>query len=116
MSTHAYTEDQLVEQPAIGLFADMGWQTVSAMEETFGANGTLGRETKGEVVLTARLREALLRLNPEMPSEAINNALDEIARDRSAMLPEAAHLSTPNMAGFSTLIGFVCAVGFKLLE
>lgn len=34
----------------------------------------------------------------------------------SAMLPEAAHLSTPNMAGFSTLIGFVCAVGFKLLE
>lgn len=34
----------------------------------------------------------------------------------SAMLPEAAHLSTPNMAGFSTLIGFVCAVGFKLFE
>ena len=34
----------------------------------------------------------------------------------SAMLPEAAHLSTPNMAGFSTLIGFVAAVGFKLFE
>ena len=34
----------------------------------------------------------------------------------SAMLPEAAHLSTPNMAGFSTLIGFVTAVGFKLIE
>jgi predicted GIY-YIG superfamily endonuclease len=30
----AYTEDQLVEQPAIGLFAELGWQTVSAMEET----------------------------------------------------------------------------------
>ena len=26
MSTHAYTEDQLVEQPAIGLFADLDWQ------------------------------------------------------------------------------------------
>ena len=48
MSPHAYTEDQLVEQPAIGLFATMGWQTVSAMEETFGPAGTLGRETKGE--------------------------------------------------------------------
>jgi len=23
---HAYTEDQLVEQPAIGLFAELGWQ------------------------------------------------------------------------------------------
>jgi CRP-like cAMP-binding protein len=34
----------------------------------------------------------------------------------SAMLPEAAHLSTPNMAGFSTLVGFVSAVGFKLFE
>ena len=38
---HAYTEDQLVEQPAIGLFAELDWQTVSAMEETFGATGTL---------------------------------------------------------------------------
>ncbi len=60
---HAYTEDQLVEQPAIGLFAALGWQTVSAMEETFGAGGTdscnLGRETKGEVVLTDRQRTAL---------------------------------------------------------
>ncbi len=26
MSGHAYTEDQLVEQPAIGLFAELGWQ------------------------------------------------------------------------------------------
>jgi hypothetical protein len=26
MSAHAYTEDQLVEQPAIGLFAELGWQ------------------------------------------------------------------------------------------
>jgi zinc transporter ZupT len=34
----------------------------------------------------------------------------------SAMLPEAAHLSTPNMAGFFTLVGFVSAVGFKLFE
>ena len=44
---HAYTEDQLVEQPAIGLFAELGWQTASALEETFGATGTLLRETKG---------------------------------------------------------------------
>lgn len=37
--TSGYTEDQLVEQPAIGLFAELGWQTVSAMEEIFGSNG-----------------------------------------------------------------------------
>ena len=53
---HAYTEDQLVEQPAIGLFAELGWQTVSAFEEILGKDGTLGRETPGEVVLLPRLR------------------------------------------------------------
>jgi type I restriction enzyme R subunit len=42
---HAYTEDQLVEQPAIGLFAELGWQTVAAMEEVFSENGALSRET-----------------------------------------------------------------------
>ena len=91
MSPHAYTEDQLVEQPAIGLFAALGWQTVSALEETFGTGGTLGRETKGEVVLTDRLRGALTKLNPGLPAEAIQTAIDELARDRSAMSLEAAN-------------------------
>ena len=36
MTAPAYTEDQLVEQPAIRLFAELGWQTVSALEEIFG--------------------------------------------------------------------------------
>jgi type I restriction enzyme R subunit len=88
---HAYTEDQLVEQPAIGLFAELGWQTVSALEEIFGAGGTLGRETPGEVVLESRLRAALKRLNPTLPPEAIFLALDELTRDRSAMSLEAAN-------------------------
>ena len=89
--SHAYTEDQLVEQPAIGLFAELGWQTVSALEETFGPTGTLQRETKGEVVLVARLRSGLERLNPTLPSEAIAAAVDELTRDRSAMSLEAAN-------------------------
>jgi type I restriction enzyme, R subunit len=91
MSPHAYTEDQLVEQPAIGLFADLGWQTVSAMEETFGSEGTLGRETKGEVVLVERLRAVLTRFNPTLPPEAVNTAIDDLTRDRSTMSLEAAN-------------------------
>ena len=91
MSPHAYTEDQLVEQPAIGLFAALGWQTVSALEERLGAGGTLGRETKGEVVLVERLRAALARLNPGLPDEAIQTAIDELSRNRSAMSLEAAN-------------------------
>jgi type I restriction enzyme R subunit len=105
MSVHPCTEDQLVAQPAIGLFAELGWATVSALEETFGApspslsatlshpmgeGATLGRETKGDVVLVSRLRAALDRLNPALPPEAITAAVDELTRDRSAMgLPAA---------------------------
>lgn len=91
MTAHPYTEDQLVEQPAIGLFAALGWQTVSAMEETFGAGGSMGRETKGEVVLKDRLLAALTRFNPGLPAEAIQTAIDELACDRSAMSLEAAN-------------------------
>src|SRR5262245_61552888 len=91
MSPHAYSESQLVEQPAIGLFAELGWQTVSARGEILGSGGTLGRETKGEVVLVDRLRAALGRLNPALPVEAIGSAIDELTRDRSAMSLEAAN-------------------------
>ena len=83
--SNAYTEDQLVEQPAIQLFAELGWATLSAGEEIFGAGGTLGRDTTGEVVLVPRLRAALERLNPTLPLEAIIAAVDELSRDRSAM-------------------------------
>jgi type I restriction enzyme R subunit len=87
----AYTEDQLVERPAIGLFAQLSWQTVSAREEIFGPDGTLGRETPGDTVLVIRLRACLERLNPEMAPEALTSAIDELTRDRSAMIPEAAN-------------------------
>lgn len=91
MTAHIYSEDQLIERPAVGLFAELGWKTISAREEIFGANGTLRRETSAEVVLRSRLQEALTRLNPSLPSEAITTAVDQLARDRSSMLPAAAN-------------------------
>ena len=63
----ANTEDQLVEQPAIQLFATLGWETASASDEVMGPTGTLGRETTADVVLMSRLRAALERLNPTAP-------------------------------------------------
>lgn len=71
MSIHRYSEDSLVEQPAIELFKTLGWQAANCYHETFGAKGFLGRETAAEVVLAGRLRAALLKLNPDLPSEAI---------------------------------------------
>ena len=102
MSAHAYTEDQLVEPPAIGLFAELGCTPTSALEEVFvpipfeagrsrghethsflaksqslftsSPTICLGRETKGEVVLVSRLHAALGRLNPALPPEGITAA------------------------------------------
>ena len=85
MSGHAYSEDSLVEQPAIQLFAEIGWHTLSALEEVFGVGGTLERETKGEAVLVPRLRTTLERLNPSLPRDAISGAIDQLIRDRSVM-------------------------------
>lgn len=64
----SYTEDSLVEQPAIQLFSELGWETLVVSEEVKGVSGTLGRETKSEVVLAERLRAVLARLNPSLPS------------------------------------------------
>jgi type I restriction enzyme R subunit len=80
-----FTEDQLVEAPAVELFAELGWETVDAYHEVPGITGTLGRTSQREVVLVRYLRAALERLNPELPAEAIGHAVEELARDRSAM-------------------------------
>ena len=93
---HAYTEDQLVEQPAIGLFAELGWAVAGPPPNAGIAGeprdaGLLGRETKGEVVLPSRLRAVLERLNPALPPEAITAVVEELTRDLSAMSLEAAN-------------------------
>jgi type I restriction enzyme R subunit len=80
-----YSEDAAVEQPAIELFGKLGWDHVNAYHEKLGVDGTLGRETRSEVFLTRRLRDALERLNPDAPASAIDQAIDEITKDRSAL-------------------------------
>jgi hypothetical protein len=50
------------------------------MEETFGADGTLQRETKGEVVLTPRLHAAQL-------GAAARGAQHSLSRDRAQRAP-----------------------------
>ena len=87
-----YSEDSLVEQPSIALFAQMGWETINGRYEFDQAGSSpLGREAKSEVVLTARLRPVLERLNPDLPTEALGQAIEELTRDRRAMAPAQAN-------------------------
>jgi type I restriction enzyme R subunit len=85
MSTD-YSEDTLVEQPAIALFSELGYDTADCFQEKIGTSDpTLGRETTEEVVLVPKLRSALQKLNPDLDSDAINLAIEELTRDRGAM-------------------------------
>jgi type I restriction enzyme R subunit len=80
-----FSEDQLVEQPAIQLFEELGWESINAYNETLGPLGTLGRDNRSEVFLSRRLRAAIERLNPDIPPDAIEQAIAEVVRPRTAM-------------------------------
>ena len=38
-----FSENELVEQPAIELFVELGWQTANLYHETYGPDGSEGR-------------------------------------------------------------------------
>lgn len=83
----SFSEDALVEQPAIALLESLGWQHTNLMNEEFGAGGSPWRESRRDAFLVKPLRAALKRLNPALPQDAYDFAVDELARDRSAMIP-----------------------------
>ena len=91
MSFHDRDSEDALELSAIALFAELGWETANCWGETFGENGTLGRETPTEVVLVSRLRPALKNLNPDLPTAAIDLAIEELVKDRSLMAPAQAN-------------------------
>ena len=85
--SYDYSEDTLVEQPAIALFESLGWETGNLYAEWTGSSSSEGRQTQQDVVLEGRLRAALRKLNPGLPNEAIDLVVEELTRDRSKMLP-----------------------------
>ncbi len=85
------SEKSLVEVPAIELLEALGWQHGDLMQEELGPTSATGRLSFREVILPARLRAALHRLNPGLSDEALQQAEAKLTEDRSAMLPIAAN-------------------------
>ncbi|MCY4286175.1 MAG: type I restriction endonuclease subunit R [Thiotrichales bacterium] len=78
--TAVNSEDRLVQTTfAEHLEGVLGWDSVYAWnEETFGPDGALGRADTREAVLTRDLRAALERLNPDLPTSAVNDAIRDL--------------------------------------
>ena len=75
-----YSEDQLAQKPTVDYLEKvLHWKSVYAFNrETLGPDGLLGRSSERDVVLTRDLRQALVRLNPDLPAVAYDEAIRQI--------------------------------------
>jgi type I restriction enzyme, R subunit len=80
-----YTEDTLVEKPTVDLFKSLGYTHQYCYDEKFGENATLGRETKSEVILTDKLKQAIINLNDDINPDEIKKTIEELTKDRSRL-------------------------------
>src|SRR4051812_27508264 len=84
-----FSEMGLVEKPTLALLETLSYEIVDAYTESFGpesvATGNPGRDDRSEVVLRHRLRPKLAELNPGVPAQALDQAVEQLVLDRSAM-------------------------------
>lgn len=71
---------------------ELGFELFDATSEIVGGdNSTFGRQTTDEVILPKNLRSVLLKLNPDLPQEALDNAYYELTQDLSSKTPIGAN-------------------------
>jgi type I restriction enzyme, R subunit len=80
-----FSESELVEKPAINLFAELGWATGDLFGEFAHGLSAEGRASRRDAILPNRLKAALRRLNPALPDAALDDAYTAIARERGAI-------------------------------
>jgi type I restriction enzyme R subunit len=85
------SEDRLVEKPGLDLLVELGWTHADLFNEEPGPTNPTGRASFRDLVLPARLRTSLRKLNPSLADEALQQAELAFTADRSAMLPVAAN-------------------------
>jgi type I restriction enzyme R subunit len=78
---HEYSENILVQESAGELLRqELGWEVIFAYnQETLGENGTLGRRSYRDLLLTRRLIAALRHLNTWITESQIDEALRKFA-------------------------------------
>ncbi len=103
-----YSEEALVERPAIELFESLGWSFANCFHE-FDDNGvsSLGRDTKADVVLVSKLKPVLEKLNPDVSSVAIDEAIKILAQDRGLMSMTVANRDVYDLLKNGILVSYL---------
>jgi type I restriction enzyme R subunit len=79
--------ESTVESAALAWLSELGWQVRPGAE--IAPDGLFAeRQDYGQVVLNQRLRDALARLNPDLPPEALQDALRKLVNPPGATLEQ----------------------------
>lgn len=83
---HDYSEDNLIQKStALLLEKELGWKSIMAWDaEKLGADGTLGRQGYGEVLLTRHFKAALRGLNPWINDAQTEEAVERMTEHMSS--------------------------------
>lgn len=88
MTPFAATEDALAEQPTLALLCGNGdWERVHGSELAPDAPAA-ERKLWSDVVLVERLRQAVSRINPQLPAEAVERVCDTATATASPVVIE----------------------------
>ena len=77
----SYFNESVVEEAALTWFEELGY-AIGYDPHMAPGELTAERDSFGDVVLVARLRQAIWRLNPDVPEEAREDALRKLLHSR----------------------------------
>jgi len=83
--------ESVIEQAALAWLESLGYLILSGLEIAPGEPAA-ERDNYGQVVLEYRLRQALVRLNPQVPTDALEEAFRKLMRPDSPSLVANNHL------------------------
>lgn len=86
MSEHDFREDEL-EQASLEILQSLGYEYIHGKELSPSAEFPQ-RESYREVILSEKVKEALFRINKDLPNEALENAYRQIISFNSPSLEE----------------------------
>ncbi|MBC8484809.1 MAG: hypothetical protein H8D45_02055, partial [Bacteroidetes bacterium] len=77
--------EEAVELSYMLIFKELGWEIIYAEHEIEGDPTLLGRSEQTEIILTRYLVYSLKKLNQTIENAVLNQAVDILRKDRSAM-------------------------------